>query len=176
MINFSNKNINIATAADAAAITVLLNSAYRGEQSKKGWTTEADLIQGNIRSTVENVTEIIEKEGSNFLVSKNEQELIACVNLQQHNQKIYLGMFAVKPILQGGGIGKALLHAAEEWCLYKSCSCIYMTVVNVRTELIDWYCRHGYTVTDKIIPFEEDGISGTHNQPLFFVELEKQIS
>ena len=35
-----------ATPADVPALVALVNSAYRGESSRAGWTTEADLLDG----------------------------------------------------------------------------------------------------------------------------------
>jgi ribosomal protein S18 acetylase RimI-like enzyme len=173
---FSNLNITIATITDIDAIKNLLNSAYRGEASKKGWTTEADLIAGDTRTNDTNLQQIMEQPGSVFLKYTNQQQqLLACVNLQQHGNKIYLGMFSVSPQLQGGGIGKQMLQAADEYAKYLHCISIYMSVVSVRKELIDWYQRHGYADTGERKPFEEDAISGKHLQQLEFMILEKVI-
>jgi ribosomal protein S18 acetylase RimI-like enzyme len=171
---FSNPHIIIATAADVVAITNLLNNSYRGEASKKGWTTEADLIAGDVRTDENMVKEVMQKTGSIFLIYTNDEQLICgCVNLQQHDNRIYLGMFSVSPLLQGGGIGKQLLRAAEEYSLYISCRAIYMTVISARTELIGWYKRHGYADTGIRKPFTEDGLTGKHLQALEFMVMEK---
>lgn len=177
MNSFSDNNISIATIADIPAVIGLLNSAYRGEDSKQGWTTEAHLIAGETRTDENSVKEVIEKEGSVLLKYTNEQQqAIGCVNLQQHGNKVYLGMFAVSPQLQGGGIGKKLLHAAEEYTKSVGAAAIYMTVISVRTELVDWYKRHGYVDTGEKKSFEEDSVSGKHLQQLEFIVLEKQVS
>ncbi len=177
LMTFTEKNIAIAIEKDAPVITALLNSAYRGESSKQGWTTEAHLIDGNIRSTDADVLAVIQKEGSVILKYVNEAgTVIGCVNLQLHGQKLYLGMFSVSPLLQGGGIGKKLLQAAEEYAQHIACSIIYMSVITLRTELINWYQRHGYKDTGERIPFKEDGKAGKHLQPLEFMILEKKIA
>lgn len=177
MYFFQNKNIFIATKVDINTIKDLLNITYRGEASKKGWTTEAALIGGDTRADENTVTQVMQQAGSIFLKYLNdEQQSIACVNLQQHDSKIYLGMFGVLPHLQGVGIGKQLLQAAEEYALQASCNTIYMSVISLRTELIDWYKRHGYIDTGKRTAFEEDDITGRHLQPLEFMTLEKQLN
>ena len=79
------------------------------------------------------------------------------------------------PHLQGGGIGKQLLFAAEEYAKHHLFYSIYMTVISVRTELIDWYKRHGYLDTGKRKAFREDGLTGKHLQPLEFMVLEKKL-
>jgi ribosomal protein S18 acetylase RimI-like enzyme len=174
---FQNKNIVIATEVDITAIKDLLNITYRGEASKKGWTSEAALIAGDSRTDESTVSQVMQQAGNIFLKYLNdEHESIACVNLQQHGSKIYLGMFGVMPHLQGTGIGKQLLKAAEEYALQAGCNAIYMSVISVRSELVDWYKRHGYIDTGKIVPFKEDAISGRHLKPLEFMTLEKQLN
>lgn len=176
-ISFSNKHIYVASINNAEEIMHLLNSAYRGEDSKKGWTTEAHLIAGETRTDISSVVEVIAKPASIMLVYTNEEnKIIGCVNLQQHNNKVYLGMFSVSPHLKGGGIGKALLLAAEEFAKQINCSSIYMSVISVREELINWYKRHGYVDTNERKQFIEDGVSGKHLQQLEFMVLEKKLT
>ena len=176
MIHFSNQHITVATFADAAHITELLNSAYRGESSKQGWTTEANLIAGDIRTNENSLKEVMQQPGSVMLICTNEESgITGCVNLQQHDNKIYLGMLSVAPHLQGTGTGKQLLKAAEEYALHVQCVAVYMTVISARTELINWYQRHGYKDTGERKPFVEDVTSGKHLQPLEFMVMEKII-
>jgi ribosomal protein S18 acetylase RimI-like enzyme len=176
-INFSDPAIAVATIKDVATITALLNSAYRGESSKQGWTTEAHLIAGNVRTNESSVKEVMAQEGSVMLKYTDEQsQVTGCVNLQQHGDKVYLGMLSVAPQLQGAGIGKKLLQAAEEYTLQVHGKAVYMTVISVRTELINWYERYGYKDTGERKPFAEDGVSGTHLQPLEFMVMEKIIA
>jgi ribosomal protein S18 acetylase RimI-like enzyme len=176
MIPFTDHHIKIALVEDDVALVNLLNSAYRGEASKKGWTTEAHLIAGDTRTTVEQIQEVLTANDSvmlKYILQNN--SIAACVNLQIQGNKIYLGMFSVVPEMQGSGLGKKLLHAAEEFALYKKCTNIYMTVIRARTELIDWYKRYGYKDTGERKPFIEDGISGKHLQKLEFAVLEKKV-
>jgi ribosomal protein S18 acetylase RimI-like enzyme len=176
MHTFSNRNISIATIIDIPAINRLLNSAYRGEIAKQGWTTEANLITGETRTDEANLKQVMEQEGSVFLKYINEQQqIIGCVNLQQYDDKLYLGMLSVQPQLQGGGIGKQLLQAAEEYAKALHCTAIYMSVISVRTELIQWYERHGYKDTGERYPFEGDKLIGRQLQPLEFMMMEKKI-
>lgn len=165
-----------ATIEDIPQLVALLNSAYRGEDSKKGWTTEADLIAGEQRTDVASVTQVLNQPGSVILkFTDEENKIIGTVNLQEHDRGLYLGMFAVSPVLQGGGIGKKLLKAADEYGQKVGAATIYMSVVSVRKELIDWYKRHGYAETGERKPFVEDEITGKHLQPLEFITLEKNI-
>jgi GNAT superfamily N-acetyltransferase len=154
-----------ATIKDADALNILVNSAYRGESSKQGWTTEADLINGT-RTDANALAELLRKPGTTILKYVDEEE----------NNKLYLGMLTVSPKLQGKGIGKELLKASEQEALKKSCNTIFMTVISVRKELIDWYLRHGYINTGKRKPFLfTDPRFGQPKQQLEFVVLEKKI-
>lgn len=169
-------NIAKATTADIDALVGLLNSAYRGEASTKGWTTEAHLIAGDVRTDYNDIEKVMLKQGSVILKCTDADGKIAgTVNLQKHNDKLYLGMFAVSPLLQGAGIGKYLLKAAETHAQQVECNRIYMTVISVRTELINWYKRNGFADTGERKPFHEDGLTGHHLQPLEFMVLEKVI-
>lgn len=175
-IIFTNKNIGVAVREDISSITKLLNSAYRGESSKQGWTTEAHLIAGDVRTDEHNVLEVMQQPNSVFLkYVSDDAQLFGCVNLQKHDNRIYLGMFSVSPSLQGGGIGKQLLKAAEEYTIQMNCKAIYMMVISLRKELIDWYKRKGYVETGETKPFIEDNLTGKHLQQLEFVILEKKL-
>jgi ribosomal protein S18 acetylase RimI-like enzyme len=97
--------------------------------------------------------------------------------LRNQNGKLYLGMLTVKPYLQGKGIGKELLKAAEEEARKQTCNAIFMTVISVRKELINWYVRHGYQLTGEKKPFAfNDPRFGQPKMKLEFVVLEKKLS
>jgi ribosomal protein S18 acetylase RimI-like enzyme len=171
---FTIPEICIATENDIPALTRLMNSAYRGESSKKGWTTEAHLIAGDKRTDENNLREIIRKPGSVILKYTNDKnQLIGCVNLQKNGDRMYLGMFSVSPEEQGGGIGKKILLASDQHALNEGCRSIYMQVITAREDIIHWYMRHGYRDTGERKPFIEDGLTGKHLQPLEFMVLEK---
>lgn len=136
-----------AEKQDAGQIAALVNSAYRGESSKQGWTTEADLLAG-LRIDIEEILRLISSDESMLLLCKAEAELIGSVHLQKQAEQVCLGMLAVSPPLQGRGIGKQLLEAAEQaaqetWAVNKS----VMSVIASRSELIAFYERRGYRRT-----------------------------
>ncbi len=168
-------HFSIASKADVPQLVKLVNSAYRGDSSKKGWTTEADLLDG-IRTDEEALTRMIQQPHSVILLCTNDQnELAGCVNLQKQEEKMYLGMLTVSPVIQAKGIGKALLRAGETHAKEKGCSVVTMTVITVRHELIQWYERRGYYDTGERKPFPDDPRFGIPKQPLEFVVMEKRI-
>ena len=168
-------NIAPATEKDVPALVKLVNSAYRGEGSKQGWTTEADLLDG-LRADDTLLSEMINQPGAVILKCESgESGIIGCVNLQQQSGKLYLGMLTVSPAMQAHGIGKQMLAAAEEYAHQHHCKGIVMTVISVRGELIAWYERHGYVKTGETKPFPAEERFGIPKQHLEFIVLEKII-
>ncbi|NOT52945.1 MAG: GNAT family N-acetyltransferase, partial [Chitinophagaceae bacterium] len=148
--------VTIATPEDIPALVSLLNTAYRGEASKKGWTTEADMVKGDLRTDEKDMQRLMQQPGTIFLTYTNENNKIeGCVFLQKRNGKMYLGMLSVDPSLQAKGIGKEIMLAAEEYAKQQGCPSIYMRVISVCHELIAWYERKGYYQTGEHQPFEE---------------------
>ncbi len=168
--------ITKATVEDVSFLNKLINSAYRGESSKKGWTTEANLLEGK-RTTEDELTEIIKNEKNTILKYTEHKEIIGCVLLIEKENQLYLGMLTVSPELQNSGIGKKLMQQAEVFALELGLSKIVMTVITVREELISWYKRRGYVDTGKREPFPiSDVFSQTSSEPLEFMVLKKRIS
>jgi len=167
--------VAVANENDIPALNILINSAYRGEGSKQGWTTEADLLDG-IRTDEESIKELIDQEGSVILKFLEGNQVYGCVHLRQEENKLYLGMLTVSPQLQNKGIGKILLAAAEDEARKRSCIAVFMSVISIRTELINWYEKHGYVNTGKKKPFpENDPRFGIPKVKLEFIILEKEI-
>lgn len=169
-------SVSIAQLKDISALVTLIDSAYRGERSKQGWTSEADLFIGNKRTDEETITKLIKKPGAVFLEYTNDSGIMeGCVFLHKKETRLYLGMFSVSPSAQGKGIGKRLLYAADEYAKKQQCSLIYMTVITVRQDLIAWYEKNGYQRTGKVLPFPVDERFGIPTQPLEMMVLEKQV-
>ncbi|MGQ0737765.1 MAG: GNAT family N-acetyltransferase [Bacteroidota bacterium] len=167
--------VSIAAIADIPALVTLLNSAYRGEASKQGWTTEADMIRGEIRTDEAQLKEMMEKHGAVFLKYCNENHQIeGCVFLEKRNGKLYLGMLSVSPALQAKGTGKLLMAAAEEYAKQQGCPAIFMRVVSIRHELIAWYERKGYYKTGEVQLFE-DSVYGAATVPFEFWVMQKDL-
>jgi ribosomal protein S18 acetylase RimI-like enzyme len=148
-----NLDFRPAEARDVPAVVALVESAYRGEASRAGWTTEADLLDGQ-RTDPQGVRAVIEDPQSVLLLAFSGGTLIACCQLERHEDHAYFGMFAVRPELQGGGVGKAVLAGAERlvrerWGVPE----MHMTVISLREDLIAWYERRGYRRTGKMFPF-----------------------
>ncbi|HLF45314.1 MAG TPA: GNAT family N-acetyltransferase [Chitinophagaceae bacterium] len=163
-----------ANLNDIPALASLLNNAYRGDESKAGWTSEAHLFRGNKRTDEDRIRDLLNSSGTVFLKFVNEPDnIIGCVFLQKKKSKLYLGMLSVSPTMQSKGIGKQLLKEAEVMAKMQNCTTIFMTVISIRKELIKWYERHGYFNTGKTVPFPAEESSGTPVMPLEMIILEK---
>ena len=167
--------ISKATLADIPALNILINSAYRGETSKKGWTTEAHLLEGK-RTNEEELTQTLLKPENTILKFTENDTIIGSVLLVEKEKQLYLGMLTVSPELQNSGMGKKLLAEAENHAKTLGLSSIIMSVISVREELIAWYKRNGYVDTGKREAFPESDIHITiSDEPLEFIFLEKQL-
>ena len=165
--------ISLATKDDIPGLTLLVNRSYRGESSRAGWTTEADLFEGD-RMTPAVLEEMMNMPAAVVYKHQTGDRLTGCVYLRKENTSIYLGMLTVSPSEQARGIGKELLFFAESAARQMGGTRIYMKVIDVRTELIGWYLRHGYRDTKERIAFKGDG-ADVPKQPIFFAVLEKLL-
>lgn len=167
--------ITQATLADVPELNVLVNSAYRGESSKQGWTTEADLIGGD-RIDEEMLTTYMHDEKVIILKHTDDNGCITgCVYLEIIHPKLYLGMFSVSPLLQNQGVGRKLIEEAEVYARRYGCNTLTMTVISTRSELIAWYERRGYKPTGEVQPFHAHGRFGDAKQPIELIVMEKSV-
>jgi sugar/nucleoside kinase (ribokinase family)/ribosomal protein S18 acetylase RimI-like enzyme len=156
-----------AGPADVDELVELIQSAYRGEASRAGWTTEADLLDG-VRTDADSLQAVIDEPRSILLVARRAGEdtgcrpgggvtagpVVACCHLRDDGGSAYFGLFAVRPGSQGGGIGRAVLAEAErravaDWHARQ----MRMTVIRQRVDLIAWYERLGFARTGETEPF-----------------------
>lgn len=167
--------ITKSNLADVTALNLLINSAYRGESSKKGWTTEANLLEG-LRTNEQELNEILIDPKNTILKFTENNTISGCVLLIEKEQKLYLGMLTVSPDLQNSGVGKKLLQEAEKHALKLGLPKIVMTVIAIREELILWYQRNGYCDTGIREPFPAGTIHiPITNKVLEFMVLEKLV-
>lgn len=147
-------SFRIAQIDDISSLIALVESAYRGEVSRAGWTTEADLLDGQ-RIDVESLKKTLAAPDSRILIAEKDGEMLACCHIEKHlNFVTYFGMFSVRPGLQGGGIGKLLLAEAEREAREDfDCQRMEMTVIDIRESLINFYERRGYSRTGIHKPF-----------------------
>ena len=166
-----------AEAADTSAVVALVESAYRGDASRAGWTTEADFLDGR-RTGADDIAAILARPQSRLLLAESGGELVACAHVAVEDGAGYFGMFSVSPGLQGGGVGKQVLAEAEriaqeEW----ACAAMRMTVIDIRDELIAFYERRGYRRTGikKPFPYGDARFGLPKRDDLRFEVLEKAL-
>ena len=143
-----------ATAADVPALRALVESAYRGDSAKRGWTHEADLLDDERTSDAE-LAATIADEKARVLLARIDGKLIGTVTIRDLGEgRAYLGMLCVDPDLQTEGLGRALIADAEDMAAEEfGARIMEMTVIDAREELIAYYERRGYTRTGELRPF-----------------------
>lgn len=162
------------TEADIAQAVALVNTAYRGEESKQGWTTESHLLEG-VRIDEEEMLGYLHRPEITLLKYVNDDgRMDGFVYLEQikHN-RIYLGMISVRPNLQAAGIGRKLLEAGDEHARQLGCEAVKISVITTRTELIAWYERRGYAHTGKTMPLVTD--KSVAKEPVTLMVMEKMV-
>ena len=164
--------IRAAADGDIEAVVALVESAYRGEASRAGWTTEADLLGGQ-RTDSEEVRALL----PHLLLAVEGADLMGCCVLEPRESHGYFGMFAVRPGLQRGGIGSELLSAAERRALELGLDRVEMTVLSVRAELIAYYERRGYGQLgeNRPFPYGDERLGEPRTDDLEFTVLSKSL-
>jgi len=168
-----------AADADLSVIADLVNSAYRGDSARQGWTHEADYLGGQ-RTDEPSLRASLAPPGAQLLVWRDEPDgaALGCAFLEPaEGSTWYLGMLTVRPDLQDRRLGRDLLQAAETVAANHGADRVRMTVINIRDTLIAWYRRRGYEPTGETRPFpyDEARFGVPQRDDLSFVVLEKPI-
>ncbi len=152
---------HMAQETEITALCTLINSVYRGETAKDGWTTEADLLSGQ-RCDLTMLNELVTRPNSGFLVLGNTEEMIACCHLQLAEAEVTeCGMLSVTPTWQNQGVANALLHTAEEYARNTwQARRMRLWIIKQRPELAAYYRRRGYHFTGTARPFPKDSRYG----------------
>jgi predicted N-acetyltransferase YhbS len=131
----SNPPLRAAQPADADAITRLINSAFQVESFfKRGDRLDLAEVQARFAQ-------------GRFILAEQDGVIVGCVYMEPGAARAYIGLLSVEPSLQGSGLGKRLMTAAEEHCRAFGCSFVDLRVVNLRTELPPFYRKLGYEQT-----------------------------
>lgn len=169
--------IRVATPADVAALHALVERAFRGDAARTGWTHEADLLDGQ-RTDAAALADMLADPRCTLLIAQRDGAPDGCVAVTRlDDRRATLGMLAVRPDRQAGGIGRALVAAAQDHALQAGARVMEMTVIAQRGELIEWYERQGYRRTGEMRPFPLDdprfGLPRT--RALYFEVLERTL-
>lgn len=171
--------IRDAVPADIPALHALVESAYRGEASRAGWTTEADLLEGQ-RTDAEDLASILSDPEQGMLTAWRGDELVGCILIARRGEGIgYFGMLSVSPTLQGGGLGRTLIGAAEAAMADRfAARRVGISVIPQRETLIGWYERLGYAATGETLPFPygDERFGLPLRDDLSFIVMEKPLA
>jgi ribosomal protein S18 acetylase RimI-like enzyme len=160
---------------DVAKIAQLVNSAYRPTFGSKGWTHEAALINGERTNTC------LVKEAINstvILIGIQDEEIVACVQVERKGDEAYISMLAVAPGLQDSGLGKIMLSEAETYAhTALKIDQLALVVVSARRELIEFYMRRGYSSSGEKLPYPvQCGVGRPKDEKLDLTILRKRYN
>lgn len=170
-------NFRSAQSSDVPRIVALVESAYRGESSQLGWTTEADLLDGQ-RTNAAEVSALLVAPRSRIILAFDGAVLLASAHIQMHEDGCHFGMFAVAPNLQGTGVGKALLAEGERLAVADFAATeMRMWVIWMRESLIAFYQRRGYRLTGEreAFPYGDANFGIPKRDDLYFIVLSKTL-
>jgi ribosomal protein S18 acetylase RimI-like enzyme len=153
--------IRRATIADAAAIARVTNLAYG--------RVESFFIRGDRTSETEVETYYLAHGG--FLLAERDGALLGSVYVEDRGDHGYIGLLSVDPMLQGGGLGRALMAAAEASLAAAGRPRVELLVVNLRTELPPWYRKQGYRLVGER-PFPP---GAPNTQPCHYLVMSKRL-
>ncbi|KAI8802789.1 GCN5-like N-acetyltransferase [Cladochytrium replicatum] len=151
----------LAEPSDAESVVQLVNSAYRGESGRVGWTTESDYLDGQ-RLDAAMFADLLSKPSTTALIllpdPSKPSTPTACVVVELipsvSPASVYIGMLTVSPESQRGGVGSKILGAAESYAKTAfGAQKAVMTVLELREELLAYYFRRGYNPTGEKMPF-----------------------
>jgi GNAT superfamily N-acetyltransferase len=125
--------IRVASEAEAKPITALINLAFA--------EVEQFFVDGD-RVTEAEVLDDLHK--GTFLLAETDGSLQGCVYVEPSGNRSYLGLLSVAPGLQQKGTGSLLLNAAENYCRHLGCQFMDIKIVNLRSELPQFYMKRGY--------------------------------
>jgi len=167
-----------AAPDDVPALHRLIESAYRGDSAKVGWTHEADLLGGQ-RTDEAELLDILADASRVILLAEVDGVLTGCVQVADQGEGLaYLGLLTVDPTRQAGGLGRLLIDAAEVEAVARfKATRMEMTVIRQRAELIAWYERRGYALTGETRPFplDDERFGLPQTRELAFVVMEKAL-
>jgi ribosomal protein S18 acetylase RimI-like enzyme len=167
--------LTAAANDDLPEVVALINSSYRGESSRAGWTHEADYIDGERTTLAKLKADLAASPLARLLLLRDEPggPLLGCVWLEPKDGGVwYLGLLTVRPDMQDRQLGRTMLNEAEEFVRQNGGSVVRMTVVHLRSTLIAWYQRRGYALTGETEPFP---YGDPPRDDLHFVVLEKRL-
>lgn len=171
----TSPEFRFAIAADVPGIRALIERCYRGDEARRGWSSEADLLRGPRTSEAE-IAELIRDSDRRFLLAEVGGRLVGCALIEKRGNEAYFGMLSIEPALQGGGFGKAMIAAIEAaaGALWRS-TAMTMVVINLREPLIAWYERRGYRLTGRTHPFPFGESTGETRSDFHLTELRKPL-
>ncbi len=143
---------------EAGEIVRVINAAFN--------PAESFFVDGD-RIDLEQVLHYFEK--GVFLVAG---EMAGCVYVELRGERAYFGLLSVDPARQKGGIGGALIAAAEDYARAHGCRFMDIRIVNLREELPAFYGKLGYTEAGT----EEFTPGSPIKLPCHFIKMQKPLA
>jgi ribosomal protein S18 acetylase RimI-like enzyme len=173
-----NLKFRIATPDDAPQVQQLVESAFRAEESRAGWTDDLGL-SSEFRIDVKDIMAMITNPDGVMLMATDENNtLLGSIGTSKRgNNHARMFMLAVDESQRRGGIGGQILTYAEDYgSRIWGVTTFELNALSSRKQLIAWYARRGYKETGETSPFPREKFETlTLPDDLCFVEFEKVL-
>ena len=151
--------LRTATVGDVDAIASLINRAFAVERFfKSGDRTDPEQVRQMMRD-------------GRFLLLHDGVELVACVFVKVTGKRGYLGTLSVDPARQKSGLGRRMMHEAEDYFRAAGCNVVDIRIVDVRPELREIYTKVGFVETGA----ESAEVIRTATRPVHFITMSKEL-
>jgi N-acetylglutamate synthase-like GNAT family acetyltransferase len=148
-----------ASQADVSRIVALINRAFAVERFfKRGDRTDPEQVQQMMHV-------------GKFLLLTEEDELVACMFVKVTGDRGYLGTLSVGPARQKSGLGRRMMHEAEDYCRNAGCKALDIRIVNLRTELPAIYRKFGFVETGT----QSAEVIKNATRPIHFITMSKAL-
>jgi N-acetylglutamate synthase-like GNAT family acetyltransferase len=148
-----------ASQADVSRIVALINRAFAVERFfKSGDRTDPEQVQQMMHV-------------GKFLLLTEEDELVACMFVKVTGDRGHLGTLSVGPARQKSGLGRRMMHEAEDYCRNAGCKALDIRIVNLRTELPAIYRKFGFVETGT----QSAEVIKNATRPIHFITMSKAL-
>jgi predicted N-acetyltransferase YhbS len=119
------------------------------------WKTVGGGVQFSPSDKIDQIRLKMDYSPDLFLVAESGGRIIGTIMGGFDGRRGMIYHLAVEPSWQGKGIGSTLLDEVEQRLVAKGCIKMYLMMRSGHPELVDYYQKHGWALSDSLIAAKE---------------------